>query len=303
MTEQATLRTIVVATDFSENAGVALAWAEQLARQHHATLVLVHAFTAEPHAAPEFVAWPQKHSDAIRSSIEQQLLRQTNTARASGVTADSELGLGAASDVVLAAAERRGADLIVAGTRGRTAWKRLLLGSTAARLIRKSRCPVLTVRPKDAGAPRPVRTVLVPTDFSEDAALAAGAATRILGDQRADPRVRIVLLHAYHVPIEATYLPAPVLSDALSAADAKAKRLVEDQAAKLRVSGIRVDTLPCEGDPSGAILEHAKSVGADLIAMGAHGRSGIDRLLLGSTAERVVASAPCPVLTVLRELV
>jgi nucleotide-binding universal stress UspA family protein len=111
----------------------------------------------------------------------------------------------------------------------------------------------------------------------------------------------LVLLHAYHVPYEATYLPAPLLPDAISEADARVKRMIEESAAKLRKIGIRVDTITYEGDPPAAILDHAESVGADLIAMGTEGLSGLNRLLLGSTAERVVASAPCPVLTVRRE--
>jgi nucleotide-binding universal stress UspA family protein len=289
---------IIVATDFSANARAALAWAEELARQHDAALVLVHAARPEPPTAPEFVPWPQKYGDEIRTRVKSQLDREAEKARRSGVTVDCELVLGAAVDVVIAAAERRGADLIVAGTRGRTGWKRLLLGSTAARLIRKAACPVLTVHPTDAGSPRPVRTVLVPTDFSEDAGLAAEAATRILGAPRADRR--LVLLHAYHVPYEARYLPARILMDAISAADAQVTRMIQELAAKLRYTGMAVDTVACEGDAAQSILDQAMSVGADLIAMGTHGLSGTDRLLLGSTAERVVASAPCPVLTVRR---
>ena len=299
MSTRAALRTIIVATDFLENASTVLAWAEELARQHDAALVLVHAASLEPPTAPEFVQWPQKYGDEIRARMKSQLDREAEKARRSGITVDCELGFGAAVDVVIAAAERRGADLIVAGTRGRTGWKRLLLGSTAARLIRKAACPVLTVHPTDAGSPRPVRTVLVPTDFSEDAGLAAEAATRIVGAPDADRR--LVLLHAYHVPYEALYLPAPVLKDAIPEAEARVKRMIEEFAARLRKTGIRVDTIICEGYPPAAILDHARSVGADLIAMGTEGLSGVNRLLLGSTAERVVASAPCPVLTVRRE--
>jgi nucleotide-binding universal stress UspA family protein len=61
---------------------------------------------------------------------------------------------------------------------------------------------------------------------------------------------------------------------------------------------IRVETKIVEGFPPEEILEQARHVGADLIAMGTHGRSGLDRLVLGSTAERVLANAPCPILTV-----
>ena len=293
------LRTIVVATDFSDNARVALAWAAQLARQHGGALLLVHAFKTEL-IAPEFGPVLQEHGDEVRTSVKQQLEREAEQARSGGITVDCELGVGAAFEIVIEAARRHEADVVVVGTRGRTNWKRLLLGSTAARLVRNAPCPVLTVHPTDAGFPRPLRTVLVPTDFSDDAALAAEAVIRIRGVTGADQR--LVLLHAYDVPFEATYLPGPLLMEAMTAGATKAKETIEQLAAKIRDSGITVDTLTCGGYPPQMILDQARTVGADLIAMGTHGRSGMDRLFIGSTAERVVASAPCPVLTVRRDL-
>jgi nucleotide-binding universal stress UspA family protein len=290
------LRTIVAATDFSEHASVALAWATELALQNAALLVLVHAVRANPPTAPEFVQWPDRYRDDIRVTAERRLEREAGAARRRGLTVDCELPFGTAAQAVIAVAEARGADLIVAGTRGRSSWKRALLGSTAARLVRYGRCPVLTVRSPDAGQPRPVRTVVVPTDFSADAALAARVAAGVLA--ASGPDRRIVLLHAYRIPMEATYLPAHVLSDAIAAADATAKRRIEDSALELRETGIAVETVAREGEPPQLILDQARSVGADLIAMGTHGRSGVDRIAVGSTAERVIASASCPVLTV-----
>ena len=109
---------------------------------------------------------------------------------------------------------------------------------------------------------------------------------------------RVVLLHAYDVPYQATCLPAPVLMDAISAVDATVKRAIEKLASKLRDTGINVDALPCTGYPPQMVLRQAASSGVDLIAMATHGRSGMDRLILGSTAEEVLGSATCPVLTV-----
>lgn len=292
---QATLRTIVAATDFSANAGVALAWAERLARQHHATLVLVHAFQAEPIVLPELGGLLRAHHDEIRARMLAQLEREAEKARSGGVRVDSELADGTASEVVIAAAQRREADLVVVGTRGHNSWGRLLLGSTAARLVRQARCPVLTIHETD-GPPRMFRTVLVPTDLSKDAALATDAAARVVGGIGGDRRV--VLLHAYDVPYQATCLPAPVLMDAISAVDATVKRAIEKLASKLRDTGINVDAVPCTGYPPQIVLQQAASIGADLIAMATHGRSGMDRLFLGSTAEVVLGSATCPVLTV-----
>ena len=293
-----TLRTIITATDFSTNAGAACAWAEQIARQHDAAVVLVHAFREGPGVAPEFVPLPQRYYDDIRARVEAALEEEARTLRRTGLTVECEVGYGDVVDAILAAAQRRSADLIVAGTRGRTMWKPLLLGSTAARLLRKAHCPVMTVRPMDTVAPRPVRSVLVPTDFSEDAALAAKVAMRLVGG--ATDR-RIVLLHAYHVPTDATSLPPPMVLDAISAVDEAARRAIEALAGTVRAAGVHVETITCEGEPPESIIDYARSLKVDAIVMGTHGRSGIDRVVLGSTAERVVTAAPCPVVTVRHE--
>lgn len=295
---QPNVRTIVVATDFASNAGLALSWAQRLARLHDARLVLVHAFKPEPAIPPPFVPSAQKHGEDILADVKARLDRQAETARRRGVRVDCELGFGSAAEIVVATAERCGADLIVAGRQGRRGVKKLLLGSTATELVRAASCPLLTIHPTDTGPKKPTRTILVPTDCSEPAELAAHAALRIL--RRAGAVQRIVLLHAFHVPYEATYLPPQVLTEALSTANREATQRVVAYAARLKDTGITVETVTYETDPGEAILTHAESVGADLIAMSTHGFAGFDRLLAGSTTERVLASAVCPVLTVRR---
>lgn len=281
MSNETALRTIVVATDFSEDAAAALGWATELARQHHARIVLAHSL----------VATAESHGDATH-------LLEADAAilRSDGITVACELARSSPVAGILSVAQRYGAELVVAGTRGRTGWKRALLGSTAARLLREATCPVLTVHRQDGGHPRPIRTVLVPTDFSEDAALAAEAAARILGDLGGDGR--LVLLHAYRVPAEVTHLPAPVLMDAIRSGCNAAQASLEAKAARLRRPGLTVEAITREGYPPELILEYAQTTQADVIAMGTHGRSGANRVLLGSNAEHVLATATCPVLTV-----
>jgi nucleotide-binding universal stress UspA family protein len=246
-------------------------------------------------AAPEFVPMPPTYYDAMRVASEQRLDRDAAELRQSGLTVESELVVGRAVTGVLEAAERHRADLLVAGTRGRTGWKRFLLGSTAKRLVRDAPCPVLTVHEKDAGPPRPLHTVLVPTDFSEDATLAVEAAASALAPEG---ERRLVLVHAFGIPIETEHHPARLLIEALRAAEGTAQARIEALRTKLERPGLTIETLVREGHPADVILAHAEAVRADLIAMGTHGRSGIDRLLLGSTTERVLPLAPCPVLTV-----
>lgn len=290
--------TIVVATDFSTDASCALEWAIEVARQRGARIVLVHAFTANVVPAPEFVPLPPSYHEELHGQARERLEAEAAHVRDADLDVATELVLSHPVHGVLDAARRYDASLIVAGTRGRTAWKRVLLGTVAGRLVREATCPVLTVHRHDGAQPRPIQTILVPTDFSEDAALAADAAARLLCEL--GEGLRLVLLHAYRVPIEAMHLPAGVLMDAIHATAGAAERSLGELAGKLRRPGLQIDTLAREGYPPEVILEAAPSVGADLIAMGTHGRSGIGRALLGSTAERVIATAPCPVLTVRR---
>jgi nucleotide-binding universal stress UspA family protein len=67
---------------------------------------------------------------------------------------------------------------------------------------------------------------------------------------------------------------------------------------RAKKSGIRVAATMVTGDPSAQIVRTARSTRADLIVIGTHGRRGVSKFLLGSVAERVIATAPCPVLTV-----
>jgi nucleotide-binding universal stress UspA family protein len=296
MSSVKTLNVIVVGTDFSEDATSALSWATQLARQHGARLLLVHALTSDALPAPEFVPLPPEYNEAIHSDAKRRLEEAASVARKAGVDVEHELILSSPSNGILDVAQRRGADLIVAGTRGRSGWKRALLGSTAARLVRRATCPVMTVRHDDDASPRAIRTIVVPTDFSKDADVAVATAAEIVGKSGADRR--LVLVHAYRIPIEAAHLPSHVLQEAIRETERAAHDGLEKLAERLRQTGLRIEIAAREGDPTQVILELADLVRCDLIAIGTHGRSGLEHLLLGSTAERVLSSAQCPVLTV-----
>lgn len=295
----APVRTILAATDFSPTASAALQWAIELAIAHRARIVLVHALAPPipPAASPDFVTLPPDFHEQYREAALRKLAADVEMARSRGVEASSDLDIGPASPLVLELATKHGADVIVVGTRGMTGLRHLLLGSTAERVVHGAAVPVLTIHPDDADKHRRIRTIVVPTDFSDDAALAVRTAQRIFGPN--DGEAKLILVHAYHLPVEFTALGAVPLAPRLfaDAADQARERLEQD-AKPLREAGLRVETIAQEGYPPLVIEETAREAGADLIAMGTHGRSGLRHLLLGSTAQRVVQHAPCPVLTV-----
>ena len=141
----------------------------------------------------------------------------------------------------------------------------------------------------------PFRTILVPTDFSDDAEAALDLALALAADSGA----AIHLVHAYEIPIAAIppygiEIPPTLLTDVR---DAAARRL-EKSAEKVRSRGVRCDGHLVHGAPVDGIVDAAARLGADLVVMGTRGLTGLKHVLLGSVAERTIRSAPCPVLTV-----
>jgi nucleotide-binding universal stress UspA family protein len=293
---------ILVGTDFSPTAAVAVDWAVELARQQGARVELVHAVTVPP-SVPEYVSpsaiAPGPLFDAeVRRAALGRLEKEAASLRERGIEVDTWLALGTPSMVICDRAAETGAVAIVVGTRGLTGIRHLLLGSTAERVVQKAPCPVLSVHPEDLR--RPLRTILIPTDFSEDAERAIHTAQQLLAPLGPlSSETRLILLHAFNLPIEYTaYGPIPTSVNYLQDTGLDAERRLQELTDRLAAEGLSVDWVAREGDPSVVIVEEAQSRQADLIAMGTHGRSGLRHLLLGSTAERVVQHAACPVMTV-----
>jgi nucleotide-binding universal stress UspA family protein len=290
---------ILVGTDFSPTAAVAVDWAVQLARQQGARVELVHAVAVPPavpeYASPGAIAAGPVFDEEVRRAARDRLEQEAASLRGQGIEVDLWLALGKPSMVIRERASEISALAIVIGTRGLTGLRHVLLGSTTERVIQKAPCPVLAVHPEDRY--RPLRTILVPTDFSEDAERAIHTARRLLAPLA--PEARLTLLHAFNLPIEYTaYGPIPTSMHYLQDTGQDAERRLEELTERLSAEGIPVDWAVREGDPSVVIVEEAERRQADLIAMGTHGRSGLRHLLLGSTAERVAQHAGCPVMTV-----
>lgn len=290
------IRRILVATDFSDTARAGLDWSIEIARTHGASIRLVHGLLLA-NRMTDFVPSPPDLTENLQEAASGRLNEAAEPARRAGIEITTELVLGLPSQAILEAAEERPVDLIVMGTRGQTGLRHLLLGSTAERVVQHATCPVLTVHPGDRDRHRQVRTILVPTDFSKDARLATSAAIDLLSTL--PQGARLILLHVYHLPFEYTaYGMIPTAFDYFKDVEGAAQDRLREAAGRLEREGLSVETVAREGYPPEVIVDAAESAGADLIAMGTHGRSGLAHLLLGSTAERVVQRARCPVLTV-----
>lgn len=204
-----------------------------------------------------------------------------------------------APDAILEYVHDEEIDLIVLGTHGRRGWRRGVLGSVAEAITRRAPCPVLTVRPLDApgeGEWPPHRVLLavdaLPIDgFDED-------------DVPAAARWAAQLAVAYHAPLEIVHVTSPAVLALGGPGEAGQVRTQARHALQALADTLRRDTdsdLPVTitvrtGDPADAIRAVAEEVRTHLLVVGTHGRRGPSRALLGSVAEALVRTAPCPVL-------
>jgi nucleotide-binding universal stress UspA family protein len=189
-------------------------------------------------------------------------------------------------------------DLLVIGTHGRTGFDRLMLGSVAEKVLHKAGCPVLTVprrAPEHAELPL-FRTIVCGVDFSDVSQRAVAHALSL--SQEAGGR--LMLLHVVEQPPSETFAAFPQLDPArygeqvAASARTRLELMVPDDARNWCRPEPR---LGC-GKPYREILRVAEQEQADLIVMGVHGHGAVDRLVFGSTTERVVRRAPCPLLTI-----
>lgn len=294
------LRRVLVATDFSATAEAAVAWAVEVAKPHGAAVRLVHALTLPTPVPGYVVADGGEFGQELRQAAQLRLDGAAEKLAESGVAVDTDLRMGIPSQTILTAAEEYVPDLLVIGTRGLTGLAHLLLGSTAERVVQRATCPVLAIHPDDVDEHRPIETVIVPTDFSHDAERAAETVAHLFPVPQG--ALTLVLLHAYHLPVEYTaYGPIPTSVHYLEDVAGEAEQRLRDLAKGFEREGLEVEAVCREGFAPDVIVEEAAARNADLIAMGTHGRSGLSHLLLGSTAERVVQKAPCPVMTMRRQ--
>jgi nucleotide-binding universal stress UspA family protein len=287
-------RTILLAADFFENSLAAFRVACALARADGTRVHVLNVM--EPNYVPESpvyfgqqtIRYRATERDPSEHESLQQRLREIYVPD-QPLDVDYQTVEGKATDEILRAADEVGADLVVMGTHGREGLNRLLAGSIAETVLRKARCPVLALRHhKTARRGAPIRVILHPTDFS-DCSEASLHVARLLAR---DTGARLVLYHVtpFDVAFEGTLA---------GVGDPGADR-AHLEAIRGRMEG---PDLKCplearlgRGEPAAELLRAVDEVGADLIVMGTHGRSGLGRVLMGSVAESVLRRAPCPVL-------
>lgn len=286
------LKNILFLTDFSEPSEAALPFAISIARAYGAKLHGFHVLLP----TPSTYMTPDLTVTAIEAEEESaQANLQRLEAQLAGVQHESsvERGIGVWPSVDRAIKDSQ-IDLVVLGTHGRTGARKLLLGSVAEEIFRRSAIPVLTIGPgvrTHAHNDARFRRVLFATDFSPHSLAAWPYAVSLAQENQA----RLVLL--YVVP-EKKISGEEMLGEIPKGSPLSRLNTLLPKEAEL---WCRPEAVVEYGDAATRILEEANNRGADLIVLGvrdASGHIGAATHLGRTTAHKVVAHAPCPVLTV-----
>jgi nucleotide-binding universal stress UspA family protein len=293
------MRRILVPLDGGTFAEQALAAGVALAKQHKARLDLVLVHAPVPTFAPEE---PMERVAAMHAAARVELARYVTelakrTAREQGISAEGAVLDGEPAEELNRFATTQHVDLVVMCTHGRGAVSRFWLGSVADRLLRTFRGRILFLRPATAGAAVevPFRTAFVALDghrLAEAAIepareLTAANGTVVLG-RCVEPPVATPL--AFEMPV----LPPAVSLTELREAAGRYLQLREKELAGRGVTARHA--LGEATNPAEWIIERAKAEGATLIALSTHGRGGLERVMLGSVADKVIRAATVPVL-------
>jgi nucleotide-binding universal stress UspA family protein len=286
------LTPVVVATDFSAAAGRAVGRAALIAQQLGAEMHLLHVvFPLVLYPGPDPAAdLGLSHEQALQAAGIKRLDTQAAKLRKDfSIPVVAAMRIGRAHTEIADYAAANAAGVVVVGARGENTLLDLLIGSTASRLLRLATCPVLIV--KNAKV-EPYRSAIAAVDFSPGSihalelahAVASGARIEVLHvyDTEHDDRMR-------QAGMDETYIldrQARVLKDAENRLDVELAGLNDGNITRHVMAAY----------PAAAICDRARTLRADLIVLGRHGKSGMQELLLGSVSKDVASAADCDVL-------
>lgn len=293
------VRRLLVPIDFSAAANAAFVATVPWLDRFRAELHLVHVYSPEYPAPVMMVSSLLASESEIRQRVRSHLQKVAQAHALTLPRVNLHASNGRPYEQICRLARRLEIDLIITATRGRTGLKHLALGSTAERVVRHAPCPVLVVHPPTGSVrrlPPEFKKILVAIDFSPCAAQGLAYA-KAMAMQFGS---RLVLLHSVDLSYYSTS-PEYVLYDfppLIEAAEKSAREQMLELISDTDWDGLEVEHALESGHPGEQVCRGARDLRADLIVTSTHGRTGLKRILLGSTAEYIVRHASCPVLVV-----
>lgn len=290
---------ILVPIDFSEYSERAFSYALAVSGQFGSQLTLVNIDELFRSVYPEDGMQLYNPEETVRKRIEliqSQLQKYIQRAAEKNIPATYAIVRGdSVSEKLLEHIGQNQYDMVVMGTHGRTGLKHVFLGSIAEKIVRLSPAPVLTIH--ECVDCFKVKKILVPIDFSAYSLQALEYAKSIANSLGAE----ITVMHV----IERVIYPAFYPEGYYPLVDFEPKlqgQMLESLDTFLKqIPDFTADKVVTAGRPSDEIVQYAGNNKFDLVIMATRGLSGLQHLIVGSTAERIVRLSPIPVLTVRSE--
>lgn len=279
------MKRIIVPTDFSKTAQIAVDVAADIALKSKSELILLHvveeatggSFNVEGEVTTRTESWENKIFTAkLIEKAKKQLAKASEDPKLAGVKVRPELRIGSPFHGMRTIITERKVDLVVMGTAGQTKIEEMIIGSNTEKVVRHSNCPVLTVHKKPSSTD--FKNIVYATSMSKDEEIFS----RIV---RETQRLYDSTVHLVRINTPGNFQR-----------DAEVKRYMQDFAKKLQLKNFTINVFNDLSEEEG-IIYFAESINADLIAMATHGRTGFAHVLAGSIAEDVVSHAKRPVLT------
>ncbi len=284
-------KNIVVAYDDSECSKAALTQSSQWIKKHGGKAILVHAVFFDEE---EFVIDPEQRDRRFEAGKTMCFVAKKTASSEFGLNGDLESLVceGEPPDVIVEIAQARKADLIAMGTHGRKGLKRLFMGSVTSRVIVTSHCDVLVVKRACEKCSGEYTSILLPFDGSDTSRKALSRACEMAKTDGAELSV-LYVIPRYEEMIE--FFKTQSIDKSLWKEAERIVAIAREMASAYRLT---IQTEIGEGSASERIVGTVHQRNHDLIVMGTYGWKGVNRALLGSTTERVIMDAPCPVLAV-----
>lgn len=280
------LAAILVATDFSAPAQLAIRRAVRLGEEHRATLEILHVLEEVPPGELTRAGETLETAEKGLAEVAAKLVPKEVASRC-------QIETGKDFVAIIRCARQARADLIVIGAHGDHRLKDDVFGTTAQKLARKASIPLLVVKQP---AQAPYRRILAATDFSAASRQALEVALHIA------PQAEIDLLHVYGTWGEnrlsmAGGGPQDRMNYRRQMESSTSKRL-QDWLEHIDLRGRHTNLHIRQGHPATVISEMASERQSELVVMGTTGRSGLPYILLGSVAEKVLPAVRCDALVV-----
>ena len=284
---------ILSAIDFSTFTDTIFSYSVALCKKYDAKLFLIHV-TTDLNRLLEHNETALDVEALQKSNIRYAQERLQELAKDLPIENEIIIRQGTPADIISRLASEQRSDLVITATHGKAGFKRFLLGSVTEKLIKTLHCPLLVLPPQEhdliprAGFELKLKKILVGCDFSPDSKLAVDYGLSLAQEFQAE-------LFLSHVIKPSLYIKEREGIDQL-------RNRLENELDTMVPEACRdwctAQTALLDGEPYIALMNFAKEQDIDMIVLGIRGHTLLEKLLVGSTTDRLIRHSPFPVLAV-----